>query len=63
MKVFWAFTRQAFFNSSIYRFEFWLNIISILLISFFVTTILPLLWGIDLNTLPPEFANALGAGN
>lgn len=31
MKVFWAFTRQAFFNSSIYRFEFWLRIFSVYL--------------------------------
>jgi ABC-2 type transport system permease protein len=31
MKVFWAFTRQAFFNSSVYRFDFWLRIISVYL--------------------------------
>lgn len=55
-------TRYVTMNQMI-KAGFWLNIISILLISFFVTTILPLLWGIDLNTLPPEFANAVGAGN
>jgi ABC-2 type transport system permease protein len=31
MKIFWAFTRQAFFNTSIYRFEFWLRIFSVYL--------------------------------
>lgn len=31
MKIFWAFTRQAFFNTSIYRFEFWLRLFSIYL--------------------------------
>ena len=31
MKIFWAFTRQAFFNQSIYRFEFWLRIFSVYL--------------------------------
>ena len=35
---------------------FWLNLIAIVLISFFVLVLLPLLWGIDLNTLPPEFS-------
>jgi hypothetical protein len=33
------------------------------LISFFVTVLLPLLWGIDLNTLPPEFAIPVTGGN
>ncbi|HEY9528987.1 MAG TPA: ABC-2 family transporter protein [Anaerolineales bacterium] len=31
MKIFWAFTRQAFFNSSIYRLEFWMRIFSVYL--------------------------------
>jgi ABC-2 type transport system permease protein len=31
MKVFWAFTRQAFHNTVIYRFEFWLRLFSIFL--------------------------------
>ena len=31
MKIFWAFTRQAFYNTSIYRFEFWLRIFSVYL--------------------------------
>lgn len=31
MKVFWAFTRQAFHNTVIYRFEFWLRLFSIYL--------------------------------
>ena len=34
MKIFWAFTRQAFFNTSIYRFEFWLRIFSIYLLMY-----------------------------
>lgn len=42
---------------------FWLNIIAIVLISFFVAVLLPLLWGIDLNTLPPEFATPTTGGN
>lgn len=31
MKIFWAFTRQAFFNSTVYRVEFWLRFVSIFL--------------------------------
>jgi ABC-2 type transport system permease protein len=31
MKLFWAFTRQAFHNTAIYRFEFFLRVISIFL--------------------------------
>jgi len=31
MRVFWAFTRQAFHNTVIYRFEFWLRLFSIFL--------------------------------
>jgi ABC-2 type transport system permease protein len=31
MKVFWAFTRQAFHNTIIFRFEFWLRLFSIFL--------------------------------
>lgn len=31
MRIFWAFTRQAFYNTSIYRFEFWLRIFSVYL--------------------------------
>jgi ABC-2 type transport system permease protein len=34
MKIFWAFTRQAFFNTSIYRFEFWLRIFSVYLLMY-----------------------------
>ncbi len=31
MKVFWAFTRQAFHNTVVFRFEFWLRLFSIFL--------------------------------
>lgn len=31
MKIFWAFTRQAFHNTVIFRFEFWLRLLSIFL--------------------------------
>lgn len=36
MKVFWAFTRQAFHNSAIYRFEFWLRLFSIYILMYCV---------------------------
>jgi ABC-2 type transport system permease protein len=26
MKIFWAFTRQTFHNSAVYRFEFWMRL-------------------------------------
>ena len=31
MKIFWSFTRQAFHNSSVYRFDFWLRLFSVYL--------------------------------
>ena len=34
MKIFWAFARQAFHNSGIYRFEFWLRLFSIYLLMY-----------------------------
>ena len=34
MKVFWAFTRQAFHNSAVYRFEFWLRLFSIYILMY-----------------------------
>ena len=51
-------TRYVTMNQMI-KAGFWLNIIAILLISFFVTVMLPFLWGIDLNSIPSEFATPL----
>lgn len=34
MKLFWAFARQAFHNSAVYRFEFWLRLFSIYLLMY-----------------------------
>lgn len=34
MKLFWAFARQAFHNSAIYRFEFWLRLFSIYILMY-----------------------------
>lgn len=34
MKIFWAFTRQAFHNTVIYRFEFWLRLFSVYLLMY-----------------------------
>jgi ABC-2 type transport system permease protein len=34
MKIFWAFARQAFHNSAVYRFEFWLRLFSIYLLMY-----------------------------
>lgn len=36
MRVFWAFTRQAFHNSAVYRFEFWLRLFSIYILMYCV---------------------------
>jgi ABC-2 type transport system permease protein len=34
MKTFWAFTRQAFHSSAVYRFEFWLRLFSIYILMY-----------------------------
>jgi ABC-2 type transport system permease protein len=34
MKVFWAFTRQAFHNTVVFRFEFWLRFVSVFLVMY-----------------------------
>jgi ABC-2 type transport system permease protein len=34
MKLFWAFTRQAFYNTAVFRFEFWLRLISVYLLMY-----------------------------
>lgn len=34
---------------------FWMNVLSIILISLYVLTMLPLVWGLALDTLPPAF--------
>jgi len=54
-------TRYVTMNQMI-KAGFWLNIIAIMLISFFVLVMLPLIWGIDLNTLPTEFAAPVTGG-
>jgi sodium-dependent dicarboxylate transporter 2/3/5 len=54
-------TRYVTMNQMI-KAGFWLNIIAIVLISFFVLVMLPLIWGIDLNSLPPEFAAPVTGG-
>ena len=37
----------------------WMNILSILLITLIVYTLLPVIWGFDLNTYPSEFLKAI----
>jgi ABC-2 type transport system permease protein len=36
MKIFWAFTRQAFHNSAVYRFEFWMRLFWVYLLMYSV---------------------------
>lgn len=36
MKIFWSFTRQAFQNTAIYRFDYWLQLISVFLMMYSV---------------------------
>lgn len=37
----------------------WLNLFGLILIALFINYYLPVIWGIDINTLPPEFAVAI----
>jgi len=51
IKIFWAFIRQSFYNSAVYRFEFWLQIISIFLMMYSVYW----LWSILYTQSPGSF--------
>jgi ABC-2 type transport system permease protein len=44
MRVFWAFTRQAFHTTVIYRFEFWLRAASILLLMYSINWVWTILY-------------------
>lgn len=52
MKIFWAFARQAFHNSAVYRFEFWLRLFSIYLLMYCIYWV----W----NTLYTQTPGAFG---
>ncbi len=55
MKIFWAFTRQAFHNSVIYRVEFWLRFISIFLWMYTVSWV----WRVLYTQRPAAFGVSL----
>ena len=52
MRLFWSFTRQAFHNTAVYRFEFWLQLVS----SFFMMYSVYWIW----NTLYTQSPGAFG---
>ncbi|MGB1800160.1 MAG: anion permease [Gammaproteobacteria bacterium] len=37
----------------------WINLFGLILITLFINYYLPVVWGIDINTLPPEFTLAI----
>lgn len=56
MKIFWSFTRQAFHNTVIYRFDFWLQLVSVFLMMYSVHWV----WTILYNQRPGAFGVDLG---
>ena len=56
MKLFWAFARQAFHNSAVYRFEFWLRLFSIYLLMYCIYWV----WKTLYTQIPGAFGVSLG---
>ncbi len=56
MNIFWSFTRQAFHNTAIYRFEYWLQLVSAFLMMYSVYWI----WNILYTQRPGAFGVELG---
>lgn len=55
MKIFWSFARQAFYNTAIYRFEFWLQLVSV----FFMMYSVYWIWNILYTQSPKAFGVTL----
>ncbi|HRE25155.1 MAG TPA: ABC-2 family transporter protein [Anaerolineales bacterium] len=56
MKLFWSFTRQAFHNTVVYRVEFWIRLVSILLAMYSIRAV----WQTLYTQRPDAFGLTLG---
>ena len=56
MTIFWSFTRQAFHRSAIYRFDFWLRLLSLCLVMYSIRQV----WLVLYTQQPGAFEASLG---